>query len=207
MANYETVIPFMKAWEGGLSRATTDTASANPAPWTYKGVTGWHTNKGITFPVFQKYAPMFGYAVSPENFFNMPDDLWKKIFKVIYWDGMQLDKVRSAAIAAALSNWSWGSGDYGAFQLLKGYLKSKGKIVNSDAEAAEAINDLSLLHEEQIFKELITIREEFFKSLGQPANLQGWLNRLIYGDKTRPSMLQFGMALIKKKDSSSEASR
>lgn len=199
MADYKKVIPFHKAWEGGLSRATTDKAASNPSPWTYNGQTGWHTNKGITYAAFVACAPKIGYQITPENFFTMPDAIWNSIFKIIYWDGMLLDRVNSEAIAAALSNWSWGSGDSGAFQLLKKYLATKGYNVTNDAQAVDAINELSRGNEEAIFLELIDWRENYFRSLNQPANLQGWLNRLKFGSGTKPSMMQFGLNLIKKK--------
>jgi lysozyme family protein len=199
MANYRLIIPFTKAWEGGLSRATTDKASANPAPWLLNGIGGYHTNRGITFSTFQTWAPKFGYAVTPENFFQMPDDLWLKIFKGVYWDGLLLDQVRSEAVAAALSQWEWGSGDYGAGESLRKYLATKGITARTDQQQVDAINKLSFMNEEKIFRELIDWRAAFFKGLNQPANLQGWLNRLIYGSKGKVSMLQFGLSLLKKK--------
>lgn len=52
MADIQAIIPFTYKWEGGLSRATTDKASASPSPYVHQGVKGWHTNKGITYPVF-----------------------------------------------------------------------------------------------------------------------------------------------------------
>jgi lysozyme family protein len=204
MANYIFAIPFIQAWEGGLSRATTDTASANPAPWAYNGVTGWHTNRGITYTTFQRWAPKFGYDVSAENFFHMPDDLWKKIFKIAYWDNMQLDNVNSTAVALLLMDEGWGSGPGTEQKLLSAYLKSKGIIATDTASENREINRLTLLQEEKTFRELVAQREEFFKALNQPANLKGWLNRLINGSGDRPSVLDFGLSLIKKKESPSQ---
>lgn len=205
MANIKNVLPFTKAWEGGLSRATTDKASANPAPWTYAGANGWHTNRGITYTTFVGNAAKLGYAITPENFFLMPDEIWMKIAKKIYWDGFLLDQVRSEAIAAALFNWAWGSGDYGGGESLEKYLFEKhGITATNDATRVAAINKLALTKgEETIFRELIAHRKAFFESLGQPANLKGWLNRLIYGSGTgatrKISMLELGLDLIKKK--------
>lgn len=211
MASIKNVVEFTKAWEGGLSRDAGDKASANPAPWTYKGLTGWHTNRGVTFTSFVGNAPKLGYAVTPENFFNMPDEIWMKIAKKIYWDGLLLDQVRSEAVAAALFNWIWGSGDYGAGNSLKKYLFEKhGIVATTDAQQVEAINKLTLTKGEQkIFLELIDWREQFFRSIGQPQNLQGWLNRLKFGSGSganrKISMLELGLNLIKKKSSSTES--
>lgn len=205
MASIKYVVPFTKQWEGGLSRATTDKASANPSPWTYKGVTGWHTNRGITYTTFVSNAAKLCYAITPENFFLMPDEIWMKIAKQIYWDGLLLDQVRSEAIAAALFNWIWGSGDYGAGHSLEKFLYEKYKIVaTTDAQQVAAINKLTLTQgEENLFLQLIDWREQFFISLNQPLNLDGWLNRLKNGSgtgaKRKESMLEFGLNLIKKK--------
>ena len=91
------LVPFMKKWEGGLSRATTDTASSNPAPWTYKGQSGWHTNKGITYATFISNASRLGYAPTAENFFLMPDALWLKILTGAYINAFPLDEIAGLA--------------------------------------------------------------------------------------------------------------
>lgn len=40
LANVSNIRPFIQKWEGGLSKNPNDTASSNPAPCTYKGVSG-----------------------------------------------------------------------------------------------------------------------------------------------------------------------
>ena len=80
MAKVSNIRSFIQAWEGGLSRNTTDSASSMPAPWMYKGVTGWHTNKGVTYKAFVGLANKVGYEISAENFFTMPDRIWDGIF-------------------------------------------------------------------------------------------------------------------------------
>lgn len=199
MAQIDIVIPFTKSWEGGLSRATSDTASSYSSPWVYKGLTGWHTNRGITYKTFANNASRLGYQATATNFFNMPDDIWLKIAKVLYWDGLLLDQMKSPAIAAALFNWTWGSGDSGAGKSLEKYLFTKGIVAKTDQQQVDAINKLSFLNEEKIFLELIDWREKFFRSLNDAINLRGWLNRLIYGSPGKVSMKQLGLELIKKK--------
>jgi hypothetical protein len=51
---------------------------------------------------------------------------------------------------------------------------------------------VNITNEEQIFLEMVSAREAFFRSLNQPANLQGWLNRLA-------EFKSFGLETIKKK--------
>lgn len=202
MADSHHIRKFIQSWEGGLSRATTDKASANPAPWEYNGQTGWHTNKGITYTAFASMAPKLGYDITPANFFLMPDDIWDKIYKTGYWDVWGLDRMKSQAVADLIADFAWGSGAAGSLRSIKTYLTTKGKTIYTFNEAVKAINELTLLHEEETFRELINWRANFFKSLNQPANIDGWLNRLINGSGKKQSLLAFGMATIKKKESS-----
>jgi lysozyme family protein len=53
MADASKIIPHILQWEGGLSRNPADTASKNPAPCSYNGKTGYHTNKGVTYTTLQ----------------------------------------------------------------------------------------------------------------------------------------------------------
>lgn len=193
MAAVSNIRPFIQKWEGGLSRNTTDTASNNPAPWPYKGITGYHTNKGVTYTTFVSLAPKLGYAVTAENFFTMPDKIWDAIFKVGYWDTWYLDKMNSQAIADLIADFSWGSGANGSFQSIRGYLKNKGVIVESRLEAVEAINKLAFMNETDIFQELVSWRAAFFKGLSTYSTFgKGWMNRL-------NALQAFGLDTIQKK--------
>jgi len=125
MADIKYIIPFTYKWEGGLSNAKTDSASANPSPYIYKGVGGWHTNKGVTYPVFKAGASKYGYADTSDNFLTMPEDIWLKIAKGGFWDKLNLDTLKSQAVANVLFSWQWGSG-YGWITRVSDYLKSKG---------------------------------------------------------------------------------
>ncbi len=193
MANSSNIRPFIQQWEGGLSRDTADDASARPAPWPYKGLTGWHTNKGVTYATFAGSAPKLGYQVTADNFFSMPGAIWDKIFKVQYWDPWSLDKMNSQAIADFIANAAWGSGLGGSFNSIAGYLKSKGITVNTRLEAVQALNKLALLNETQIFTELIDWRNAFYRSLSDfPKFGNGWLNR-------SAALKKFGIETIAKK--------
>lgn len=199
MANHKIIVPFIRKWEGGLSRASTDRASRYPAPWSYNGLTGWHTNKGITFETFKENADNLGYDVTPENFFTMPDEIWTKIYKEIYWDHFDLDSMRSQSLANILVSWAWGSGRTGSFNLLKKYLATKGIYLGGTPyngaarQVPDILNKLSRGREKQIFDEMVEVRRQFYHDLNQPANLKGWLNRLA-------SFVEFNAAAIKKKE-------
>jgi hypothetical protein len=180
MADIKYITGFTEKWEGGLSRATTDTASKNPSPYTYKGQTGWHTNKGITYGSFKSLSAKLNYKDTADNFLNMPEDIWLKIAKNGYWDIINLDAVKSQAIANLMFSWQWGSG-YSWRNRVQKYLVSKG--INwsiSDLKGLpNKLNELSDKQgEKQTFDELLEQKKEFLLSLGQPANEKGWLRRL-----------------------------
>jgi hypothetical protein len=180
MADIKYITDFTKKWEGGLSRATTDKASKNPSPYVYKGQTGWHTNKGVTYTSFKSLAPKLGYKDTAENFLTMPEDIWLKIAKVGYWDVINLDNLKSQAIANLMFSWQWGSG-YGWRNRVQNYLKSKGidwsiKDLNGLSNKLNELSDKQ--GEKQTFDDLIEQKKQFLLSLNQPANEKGWLRRL-----------------------------
>jgi hypothetical protein len=180
MAQIREIIPFTYKWEGGLSRATTDKASRNPSPYVYNGQKGWHTNKGVTYSTFKSLAPKLGYSDTSNNFLTMPEDIWLKIAKNGYWDIINLDAVKSQAIANIMFSWMWGSG-YAWRNRIQKYLQSKGISWNiSDLKGLpNKLNDLTDKQgEKQTFDELIEQKKQFLLSLGQPANEKGWMNRL-----------------------------
>lgn len=180
MADISKIIPFTYKWEGGLSRATTDTASKNPSPYVYNGVGGWHTNKGITYPVFKAGATKYGYTDTSDTFKKMPEDVWLKIAKGEYWDKIKLDAVKSQAIANLMFSWQWGSG-YSWRPRIQRYLKSKGITwaINDFTGLANNLNALVEKEgEKKIFDELVEQKRQFLISLNQPANEKGWINRL-----------------------------
>lgn len=199
MAIFNLIVPFTKKWEAGLSRAKTDSASNNPAPYSWKdpkdGVikTGWHTNKGVTWGTFKGSASKLGYEITANNFFLMPDAIWLKIAKLLYWDVLGLDNCKSDAVAIVMFSWQWGSG-YAWRTRVQTYLKSKNIVW--DKTTKQIANKLNLLIEKQgeqkTFTELIEQKRQYLVGLNQPANLKGWLNRL-------NDLSNFGNELIKKK--------
>lgn len=195
MAEIKYIIPFTYKWEGGLSRATTDSASQNPAnisPYNIFGMTGWHTNKGITYSVFKAGASKYGYQDTLENWRDMPHDIWLKVTKNGYWDKLKLDTYKSQAVANVMFSWVWGSGL--AWQpRIERYLKSKG-VAWTRNNFGDLSNNLNALvakeGEKNIFDELVNQKKEFLLSLtGSKSNpvtaakpqgvyTDGWMNRL-----------------------------
>ncbi len=179
MASYSSAIPYIKKAEGGLSRAVTDSASKNPSPYVYNGVTGWHTNRGITWSTFKGLAPSVGYAVNQDNFIKMPDSIWLGIYKTGYWNDMKGDLYDSQAIANAVVDFAWASGGGGSRKSLIKFLKQKGIVANDSASISKGFNSLVKKEgEAKVFSDLIDHRKNYFISLNQPANEEGWLKRM-----------------------------
>jgi len=181
MVNYKNIIPFIKIREGGLSSAQTDTARKNSSPCG-NGKNGfpYHTNKGVTWLTFSSNAKTLGYSASCSNFLSMPDEIWNKIYKLVYWDGMKCDDLKNQAIANTFVEWSWGSGVYGATNSLKKFFKEKyNKNFSNIDEIVSFSNNLNIEKKTpELFENLYDWRNNFFESLNQPANIKGWLNRL-----------------------------
>lgn len=199
MAQIDKIVDHTLQWEGGLSNATTDTASKNPSPYVHNGVTGWHTNKGITYASFKEGSKTLGFEDNADNFLKMPNWIWMKIAKNMYWDKLHLDNVKSQAIANLLFSWTWASG-YGWRNRIQSYLKSKG-VTWSQSDFAglpAAINGLTdKFGEKTIADELFEQYRQFYISLNQPVYIKGWLNRVNDLQKYSYSLIVAGLGLVK----------
>lgn len=180
MARFEDIKGLTLKWEGGLSRATTDTASRNPSPCVHKGVSGWHTNRGVTYGTFVEASKRYGFANNCENFINMPDAIWDKIAKGRFWDNLNLDNLKSNGVAFQIFSWHWGAG-YGWFNRMKNYLSQKGIEWDKKASTlATALNKLiDKQGEKQTIDELTEQQKQFYTSLNQPVYTKGWINRVV----------------------------
>ena len=180
MANINSILDLTKKEEGGLSRATTDTASRNPSPYVHNGLTGWHTNRGVTYLAFKTLSTKLGYIDNKENFINMPDSIWLKIAKNGYWDTINLDAMNSQALANLFFSWQWGAG-FGWRNRIKRYLATKNINWSTTnlSGFSSIINNLEKQQgERKTLDELLEQFKQFYISLNQPANEKGWLSRL-----------------------------
>ncbi|MCA6392200.1 MAG: hypothetical protein IM607_12500 [Cytophagales bacterium] len=203
MADYRKQIGFIKKWEGGMSNDPNDPAAAHPMPCVHNGQSGWHTNKGITWLTFSSNAKALGYAESCENFIAMPDSIWLKIFKKIFWDKFQLDTYRSQAVADIVVSWAWGSGLGGAYRQLARFLNGNygaslpDQKSNFSTQNVTKIRDVfnSLTRRKQrektVREELIAHYRNFYISLNKPYYIKGWLNRLNALDAFTKASLPF----------------
>ena len=198
MANFKDIKGLTLKWEGGLSRATTDSASKNPSPCTHNGVSGWHTNRGITYTTFSNASKKYGFANSCDNFISMPDTIWDKIAKGDYWDDLNLDIVKSNGVAFQVFSWHWGAG-YGWFPRMQKYLSSKGIQWNKKSSTlASALNQIiDKQGEKKTIDELNEQQKQYYTSLNQPVYTRGWINRI--EDTTRYAYTYIGKLISKNK--------
>lgn len=183
---YMNLVPFFLKWEGGLSRDTKDSASSKPCPTPYKGQTGWHTNKGITYATWVSY---FG-TNNDARFLDMNDADWGWIMKKGYWDKVKADSIPYDSIAYTVVSWAWGSGAVTGVKQLQKVLG-----VSQDGSIGEnTLKAMRSFDEKDLFDKCAKARENFFRYISDPANgktdaerkryqnnskfLKGWLNRL-----------------------------
>lgn len=190
MADYKNIIPFIKRAEGGLSSATTDTASRNPSPCgNGKNGKPYHTNKGIQWITFKGLASKGGYSATCSNFLNMPDSVWNKVYKTGFWDAIKGDQIKNQAIANTFVEMTWGSGlgcsnfpkcKSGTIPFLNQFFKRYYNVnLSSVNEFVDYVNKLDEQGKSsELFEKLNQFRANKYKALNQPKNLQGWLNRL-----------------------------
>ena len=179
----EKLVPFMLKFEGGLSRDPSDTASRNPSPWTYKGKTGWHTNKGVTYSSFVGLAKKVGYIPNSKNFFEMPDTIWMGILREGYMKPYPLDIIdHLPRVQAVIITWAWGSGVGGAKWRLARFQKEKMDVTRTSTYLDIVSNfdkQITVLNEREWFNKLCDQREKDFRKMKTfPVHGRGWLRRL-----------------------------
>jgi lysozyme family protein len=140
MANYLLIVPHIYAREGGLSKNTTDPASKNPVP----DGSGYHTNKGITWLTFSSNATKLGLPLDIQLWYKMPEYVWQRFFKQLYWNKIQGDKINSQAIAEMFADGTFIGGGHKQIRAVQNHLNTKGYQLAADGVAGpmtvEAIN-------------------------------------------------------------------
>jgi lysozyme family protein len=179
----DSFIKWVRKWEGGLSKAKTDTASANCAPGTQ-----YHTNKGIQWVTYKSYCQAVKRTATTAEFLKMPDDLWKKIFDTMYWNKIHCDEIAvySPSVAYAVFGFAWGSGVGGANQYLANFQRKYMHVDDDNIGLQELANNFvtSGVLPSVMFANLCEFKRDLYRSFNQPANLKGWLNRIDDFEKT-----------------------
>ena len=180
-------IDFVRQWEGGISRAKTDTASSDVAP----GTNGIHTNKGIRWTTYYNKGKGHGYKPTVADFLKMSDERWLQIFNSCYWNPMQGDKLmlKDPALAFYVVQFAWGSGLGGAEKQLSKFQRQQMGVVDADITKTELAQNFLLdpTPFPILFQKLIDFKKQYYIKLNQPANLNGWNNRLNdFNEKFKP---------------------
>jgi hypothetical protein len=173
MADYKKIVSIVKSKNKGLSWSmssqeapcdlgTTDTKS-------FFGIKKNNTSYGITWDEFQQNAKPLGYVANCDNFINMPDTIYNVIFKKVYWDSIQGDKIKNQGIANTLVAYR-GFGLAIVFEALKkfGYVRkledygttSENLLGNSFKLVDSEINFINKLEDEGKSKLLFDILNE-----------------------------------------------
>lgn len=192
MNDYRKLVPFIKKFEGGLSKSKNDAAAEMMCPTAVNGVL-YHTNKGITY---RTWVAHFG-KYNNKRFINMNDEDWGTIFEKSFWNKINAENIPFESISFVLSTWCWGSGNVtGAIKFqealnrLGAKIKADGSIGPKTCDAITALN----ITERELFERLCDDRESFFRYISNPvnektpekrvayennkANLAGWIRRL-----------------------------
>lgn len=175
--DFTKVIEHTMKFEGGLSRHASDSAKENTCPTPYKGKTGYHTNKGITYAVWKK---KHGSGMD-SHFFEMSNDEWLDFYQQ-YYDSVKGGQVKSDSISFFLTQIAWGSGKKQAGLTVQRALNALGHKLSVDGIIGnQTIIAINSTHERELFDMMITYRVEFFKKISTGKNsvfLKGWLRRL-----------------------------
>lgn len=186
-AKPEILAPFIRKWEGGLSRNQSDAAKNDACPYPLDGI-HWHTNAGITWPT---WVQEYGSSLASANvFYSMPQNQWMNVFTKYFWNKNQLSSINSQRIANVIGNWTWGSGNFYPDKHVQHVLNTilTNKIAEDGVLGKESIDEINEAPEEVLYQALIAEDEAYLKSVAanldktEPGtgsnNIQGWLNRM-----------------------------
>jgi lysozyme family protein len=171
MADLKLIIPFIKKAEGGYVNDPLDK--------------GGETMQGITYAV---WCSVFG-PNAHERFIKMAATDWEQLFKTLFWDKIQGDKINSQRIANTVVDWVWGSGLYYPKLNLQIILKNLGSNIKLDSIFGNGtLSALNSADEDAVYKALISKRFDFIDNIvahnpSQVRFVQGWKNRLNALDK------------------------
>jgi len=172
---WKAYVQHVLKWEGKTSSYPGDSAAA-----CYPG--GIHTNKGVTYCTFQKYAESLGITpVNHDRFLKLSDDE-VGLFIYRFYKNVQGDKF-SKDIALSLTEVAWLSGPTTAIRTLQKALNEMGREVAVDGKLGpQTIRAAKLANQKTLYEEFWKERERWLRALGSSSRysrwLNGWINRL-----------------------------
>jgi lysozyme family protein len=165
MANYKVLVPFIQKWEGGFANDPLDAGGATMIGVTIGTYTDYRRKKGLPAPTVDELN-----LITPQE--------WMDIFKTLYWDRWQADKILSQSVANILVDWVWGSGAWG--------IKIPQRILGVAEDGIVGPKTLIALNariSRQLFAEIRQARVKYIDDIIRrtPTNerfRRGWMNRL-----------------------------
>lgn len=167
MADFNKYFPILLSKEGGYVNDPTDR--------------GAETNKGLTIAVFKENAQkLLGIAPTSANLKALTDKQASILYKALYWDRINGDKINNQSIANFIFDWAVNSGVGIASKKVQGLLGIPADGVIGDFTVSK-INSAS---QEKLFNDLKESRRAFFKSIVQnnPSQikyLNGWIKNRV----------------------------
>lgn len=184
MANFEIAVNKTFKFEGGFQQYANDSAN-----WLFGVLIG--TNHGISA---QAYYTAFGKIPSVQDMKNLTLAIAKNIYKLNYWNKLNLDKINNQSVAELMFQYIIGSG-LSQISNIKSIANEVGSLGISETDAtltdsqAVMINNLN---QKQFHAALWQWRYDFFDRLvaSNPSKysmfLNGWRIRLkkhVYKDE------------------------
>ena len=172
MADYRKFTPFILRWEGGEVNDKIDR--------------GGHTNKGITRSTFNSLSKrLLGKSPTLDNFKKLTQEDAMKFIRHFWNKATWNNRIKSQAVAEAITSWYWGSGGYGIKQwqiMLRDDFGKKDISVDGGI-GPQTINYTNSIPEKKLIAQAIISREKTFRKIvqrnpSQAKFLKGWLNRL-----------------------------
>lgn len=165
MADHKKLVPFIRRWEGGFVNDPADKGGATMAGVTIGTYTEYRRRKGLPAPTVTDLR-------------NISNAEWMNIFKTLYWNRWQADKILSQSVADILVDWVWGSGVWG--------IKIPQRILGVTQDGVvgpKTIAALNARNPRQLFEEIRRARVQFIDDICKktPTNekfRRGWMNRL-----------------------------
>lgn len=167
---------FLQKWEGGTSSRQTDYAK--------KCHSGIHTVKGITWCTYKSLLESLGSVPDYDKFLNMSESEWNGLANLyltrLGFDGIVTLTKKNPFLAFNILEVGWMSGAAGAERLFANQQRRRLGIVDSNITKKEIIQNYldATMDYNTLMISIYWSREKFYKSLGQPENLKGWMRRL-----------------------------
>jgi lysozyme family protein len=170
--DYRKFTPFILKWEGGEVNDPSDR--------------GGHTNRGITRTTFNALAQkLLGKEPTTSNFVNLTKEDAMLFIRYFWNKATWNNRIRSQAVAEAMTSWLWGSGSYGMKEWQRMLRDHFGKtdILVDGLVGKQTVTYTNAIPEKEILEQAIASREKTYRKLvssdpSQSKFLRGWLNRL-----------------------------